>query len=176
MPSGTCWVTWRSISSSLSFVSLNWIFLKPLILWKSMILKTRGLPRNAEGVKGHVGRRWGWQISRAALAWGRGRGTLELSITWEPDSMDQISQDLSLGDYLLNSYVHNSHFWGHSSLSPSPGGFATPSQCLSPPSVSPQFHSDTWKDDSDEVSTAQEDKNNVKCRDWELIGQTGHGI
>ena len=94
-------VEWLGEASPLSFVSLNWIFLKSLVLWKSMILKTRGLPRNAKGERGHIERRRGWQISRAALASDRGRGPWSFSITWEPDSMDQISQDLSPGDYLL---------------------------------------------------------------------------
>lgn len=108
------------------------------------------------------------------------------SILWKPDFVCQISKGTCHLEISCLIPVFRTAISQEADLSPLLGakggvgergeGLATPSQCLSPPSVFPSFHFDNWKDDSDKMGTAPKDKNNVKCRDWELINQTGHGV
>ena len=154
MPSGTCWVTWRSISSSLSFVSLNWIFLKSLVLWKSMILKTHGLPRNAEGGVGACWKEAGVADIQGCISLRqrkRGPGALASHKSQTPGTRSVrtcLLEIICLIPVSRTATSEDTVAW-HPHL-----GALPPFPVTLSSSVSPQFHSDTWKDESDEMSTA----------------------
>ena len=125
-------VEWLGEASPLSFVSLNWIFLKSLVLWKIYDSQNTWAPKKCQGGEGAYWKEAGVADIQGCISLRQRKRALELQHHMRarlhgPDQSGPVSWRLSA------SCVQNSHFWGHGGLSPSTGGFATPSQCLSPP-------------------------------------------